>query len=874
MKLLRHILFVLFMLGALVQANAQDVSYLAPREFEIAGISVQGAQFLDESALIVISGLNKGDKAIIPGDVISTAIEKLWKQKLFSDVWIGYEKIVGKQIYLVIHVKEEPRLSEVKIDGTSKSHAEELVKAIDLAKGSRITPNDLLMASRKIENFYIDKGYLLVEVDTTIRPATDDRANRLNVTFNVKKNQKVRIEDIRIDGNSALTNGQIKRSMKETKEKLTIQPFNGIFPFAWYSFKRLFKADTVPYLTYAVNHFEDKVIFTPFNNSKYKKKEFEADKKLVIEKYLNKGFRDARIVKDTLIINKNGNAEIVLTIDEGHKYYFRDIKWIGNSKFTDEELTRFLGIKKGDVFEQARLDQQLYMSQNSTDITSLYMDDGYLFFNLTPVEVKIENDSIDLEIRIREGDQARINKIIINGNTKTNDHVILREIRTKPGELFSRSDIIRTQQELSALGYFNPETMGVNPIPNPANGTVDIEYTVEERPSDQVELSGGWGGGQVVGTLGLSFSNFSLRNVKDPSAWRPLPAGDGQRLSVRAQSTGRRYQSYNISFTEPWLGGKKPRALSFTTWHSLQSRFGAPKNLTDENGDKVPNPNRDFIKITAVSLGLGQRLKWPDDRFFLQGELSYQNYAVQNRTDFVLGDGTSNNLFARLSFRRSSTGDPTFPTSGSEFTASVQSTLPYSYFNGKDYTTISEQERFQWIEYHKWKFTTSWFQSLSSDNKWVLNTRVGVGLMRPWNKAVGDAPFERFYLGGSGLTGFTLDGREIIALRGYDDQSLSPIAGATMIAKYTAELRFLISPSPQARVFALTFVEAGNSWTELHEFNPFQMKKSVGAGIRLFLPMFGLLGLDYGYRLDNVSRFPGMQRGQVHFTIGANLGEL
>jgi outer membrane protein insertion porin family len=514
------------------------------------------------------------------------------------------------------------------------------------------------------------------------------------------------------------------------------------------------------------------------------------------------------------------------------------------------------------------------------------MDEGYLFFNITPVEVMVSGDSIDLELRIYEGKQATINKIIITGNTKTNDHVILREIRTKPGQLFRRSDVIRTQRELSQLGYFDPEKMNITPTPNPATGTVDIEYSVEEKPSDQIELSGGYGAGRVVGTLGVTFNNFSGRNIFKKETWKPLPSGDGQRLSIRAQTNGLYFQSYNISFTEPWLGGKKPNSFSVTGYYSIQSN-GQARKVTDQvTGDKIDNPARASLNIFGLSVGLGKRLKKPDDYFTLYQELDYQYYTLNNFSSiFSFAKGYSNNIYYKASIARNNTRvNPIFPSSGSELALTGQFTPPYSYFNGKDYTspTMTDQERFKFVEYQKYKFTAHYYVPITNkrgvDGKearnLILRTSVGFGFLTYYNRNVGQSPFERFYLGGSGLTGYALDGREIIALRGYDDQSLSPQTGSNYIAKYSAELRFPVTLNPSATIFVLGFAEAGNSWTYAKDFNPFQVYRSAGLGIRVFLPMFGLLGFDYGWRLDNVPTNLGMQKGQFHFTIGATIGEL
>ncbi len=500
-------------------------------------------------------------------------------------------------------------------------------------------------------------------------------------------------------------------------------------------------------------------------------------------------------------------------------------------------------------------------------MSSLYLDDGYLAFQAIPVEKRITNDSIDVQIRIYEGRQYRINRVIVKGNTKTNDRVIRREIRTRPGDLFSRADIIRTQRELQQLGYFDPESFGINPVQNDQDGTVDIIYTLAERPSDQVELSGGWGAGSIVGTLGLSFTNFSMRNLFKPGAWNPLPSGDGQRLSIRAQSNGRFFQSYNISFTEPWLGGKKPNSFTVGLQHSRQLTTGARSDAPGE------------LLISGGTISLGKRLKKPDDYFQLLAGVSYLYYDIRNYRGtsntgvFALTNGYSHNLAFIFNISRNSVFDPIYPRYGSNIRLNTKLTLPYSLWDGINYSgDITDQTRYRTAEYYKWKLVAEWYTELAP--KLVLMTRSGFGFLGYYNKSKGVSAFERFYLGGSALSGFALDGREIIGLRGYDDLSLSPAAGANIVIKQTMELRYLISPNPSATIFGLAFLEAGNTYNGIENFDPFRMYRSAGVGVRIFLPMFGLMGLDYGWRFDDVLRVPLMQRSQFHFTIGMNLGEL
>ncbi len=824
-------------------SDSAIVDFSAPKEYEIGGITVTGANHLDQNVLTLLSGLSVGDKVKVPGDKFSTAIENLWKQGLFEDVKITANKIQGTTIFINIDVLERPRLSKFSLKGMTKSEADDIREKIKLIKGKVVTEGLISSTSVKVKEFFVNKGYM--DVKTDIQQLKDESIdNSVILQINVLKGDKVRIKDINIIGNNSIKTWKLRRTFKEIKRR------------RWWN---------------------------PFNSGKFDEDNYVKDKKTFIAKYNEKGFRDAKIIKDTMYRVGSDRVSIDIAVDEGHMYYFRNINWVGNSKYSSKELNNVFGIKKGEIYDQSQLDAKLFMNPNGNDISSLYMDDGYLFFNITPVEIMVTSDSIDLEMRIYEGKQATINKVTVVGNTKTNDRVILREIRTKPGQLFRRSDIIRTQRELSQLGYFDPEKMNVVPTPNPATGTVDIEYTVEEKPSDQIELSGGYGGGRVVGTLGISFNNFSGRNFFKKDAWRPLPSGDGQRLSIRAQSNGLYFQSYNISFTEPWLGGKKPNSLSATAYYSVQSN-GESRNVKS-NGETVANPLRQSLDIVGLSVGLGKRLKKPDDYFTVYHELNYQYYTLNNfNSIFSFSKGYSNNIYYKISIQRNSIDKPIFETRGSQLALTGQFTPPYSFFNGKDYSSpaMTDQDRYKFVEYQKYKFTAKFFTPITnkrgSDGKearnLILRTSAGFGFLTSYNSKVGISPFERFYLGGSGLTGYALDGREIIAMRGYDDQSLSPRTGAAFITKYSMELRFPVTLNPQATIYALGFAEAGNSWEHTKDFDPFNVKRSAGVGVRVFLPMFGLLGFDYGWRLDNVPSNLGMQKGQFHFTIGAAIGEL
>lgn len=849
--------FFFFLLALCKLSVAQEIptessatstlDWAKPKEYTIAGIEVECSEYTDKNIVRLLSGITYGDKVQIPGDKISEAIKNLWKQTLFEDVKIYLVKTIGNDAFLKIAVVEKPRLSKFSFRGkVKKNDADEIRGKIRLVREKVVTDYTLGYIKNIVKDFYVNKGFFHAKVDITTEVDKLAKTPHVIVYINVTKGKKVRIKNLNIDGNEVVADWKLRRKMSDSK------------PFRLYTF---------------------------WNSGKYLEDNLEKDLPTIIEKYNSKGYRDARISKDTVYFVKKNRVNIDITVEEGHKYYFGEIKWFGNAKYRSGQLDTILNIKKGEVFDQSLLDQKLFMNPNGYDISSLYMDDGYLFFNVTPQEVNIHNDTIDIDIHMYEGKQATINKVTVMGNTKTNDHVIYREIRTRPGQLFRRSDIIRTQRELSQLGYFDPEKLGVTPTPNPADGTVDIEYKVEEKPSDQVELSGGWGGGRVVGTLGLSFNNFSMKNIFKPSAWSPLPTGDGQKFSIRAQTNGIYYQSYNISFTEPWLGGKKPNSLSVSGFFSMFNTTGAKKYVNDDLGNKVLNPNRSTMKIIGGSVGFGKRLKKPDDFFSIYTEASYNYYELQNYPYFILANGYANDFNGKINITRNSVDAPIFPKNGSNFSLLGQFTPPYSLFNGKNYEAATASEKYKFIEYQKYKFTAEWYTQLTNKKagegkearNLVLRTKIGYGILGMYNKKVGVSPFERYYMGGSGLSGYqNFVAREIIALRGYTDNSLSSSNGDPLCARYTMELRYPISLNPQATIFVLGFAEAGNTWAKYKDFNPFQVKRSAGFGLRVFLPMFGLLGLDYGWGFDNIPGNPGSGngKGQFHFTLGAQLGEL
>ncbi len=831
------LLFVFNFLFSLFSFAQQNTSLdttlnsdIAPKEYEIAGVTISGATTLDNGVLLSISGLIVGDKIKVPGDAVATAIKNVWKEGFFEDVQVVATKIQGKNIFLEIQVKERPRLSKFTFKGLKKGEIDDIKEKLQLNRGKVVTDNLVVNIKNTALDHFTDKGYMNTKV-VIAQQKDSAMLNSVILYINVSKGRKIKIKEVNFHGNNNLASSKLRRTMKDTKRK------------RWY---------------------------TIFNSHTLLESKYDEDKKKIIAAYNTKGYRDIAIIKDTVYTIGDRYIGVDLYINEGKKYYFRNITWVGNSKYASKDLNKILGIKRGDVFNQSLLESRLTMNPNGTDISSLYMDDGHLFFQATPVEVLVEGDSIDMEIQIYEGKQATINKVIVRGNTKTNDRVIMREIRTRPGQLFRRSDVMRSQRELSVLGYFDTEKMGINPIPHPENGTVDIEYTLEEKSSDQLELSGGFGQGRVVGSLGVSFSNFSARSLFKKAAWQPLPSGDGQRLSVRAQSNGAYYQSLNMSFTEPWLGGKKPNSFSVTPFVNRITN-GRPKSDV-QFGE---------LNIWGLSLGLGRRKKVPDDFFQEQFEINYQYYVLKNYSSvFTFTNGFSNDLNFKYTLSRNSVDDIIYPKSGSQVSFSAQSTPPYSLFKGNvNYSDMSDQKKYNLIEYYKIKVSSAWYTRLTG--KLVMYQRIGFGFLGYYSKSLGLTPFQRFYLGGSGLTGYNpLDGREIIALRGYDDQDVFDYKksetnrGAASIVKYTMEVRYPISLNPSATIYGLAFTEAGNSWSTIKEFNPFNVKRSAGVGLRFFLPMFGMLGFDYGWRFDDVPFRPSMKKSQFHFTIGYNLGEL
>lgn len=842
-------LFCTFGALAAVPAFAQTmigkaVDFANPRKYRIAGLTVTGTQYSDVQAIKLFTGLKEGEEVTLPGDEVSDAIRKLWKQRLFTDINIYVAEVRGNDVFLVIDLKEMPRLVGTKYKGIKKSDVDNVREKLGLRTGVVCNENLKTTSVNIIKDYFVEKGFYNTKVKVTETPSDlMGMQNGVELEFDVERGNRIKVESIRFEGVTQMKEKRLKRAMKETKEK------------KWW---RIFKS------------------------SKFLEDKYEEDKQKIIALYNKEGFRNAKVMYDTVRAMNSELLAIRIKIEEDRKFYFRNISFVGNTKYRSSELDSILNIRSGDVYNSDVLNTRLNFNQQGRDVASLYTDDGYLNFYAFPVESLVPPDSIDIEVRVMEGKQFRVGKVTVLGNSKTNDHVIYREIRTRPGDLFNRSDVIRTQRELAALNYFDQEKFDIKTVPNDANGTVDLTYVVEEKPSDQIQLSGGWGAGRIVGSLGLTFNNFSMRNIFKGSSYTPLPSGDGQRLSIQATSNGTFFQSYNLSFTEPWLGGKKPNSLSVSAYHSVQTN-GQPKRLGG-----VENPNRQSLFITGVTANLGKRLQKPDDWFLLYGGISYQRFDLNNfRQFFSFSNGFSNNLAGNVTLERNSVSDPIYPTWGSKITLTGKFTFPYTSWAERvqgrsfDYDNMTDQQRFDWVEYYKIKFTANWYTALNKhkERKFVLHTNVGFGFLGDYNRNLGTAPFERFYLGGVFLSGFLLDGREIVNLRGYQDLSLTPrqngnAVGAPIISKYSVELRYPLSTNPSATIFAQTFLEAGKTWTNFQDFDPFNVYRSAGVGLRIFLPMFGLLGFDYGWRLDDVPDAPTMARGQFHFSIGMNLGEL
>jgi outer membrane protein insertion porin family len=843
---------------ALAQADTTGTNevfildYKKPKIFTIEAVEIVGTSFLDKNIIRSLSGLKIGDKISVPGDDISKAIKSLWKQGLFGDIQIQASKIIEDKIYLDIVVLEKPRLNTITINGIKKGEKEDVAKKLDALRAKPIT--DALKANIKniIADFYEEKSYLYPIIDV-VEVKDSGLINSTSVIVNVDKGPKATINTVQIEGRESIDVSKIRKVMKNTRERTKIDLGYDANP--QYSKKQKIKNTLYTLGNLNISSIKDFLadrFRITFKGTKFNEEKYEQDKINLINYYNTLGFRDAKIVSDTVMDDKQGSVDIRMKIEEGKKYYFGNITFKGNSKYSDETLFKQLNIKKGDIYNLEQLQKKLNGDMENGDISSLYYDDGYLFFNISPVEVSILNDTIDIELRVNEGPQANIKNIIIEGNDKTNEHVIRRELRTIPGDKFSRSNLIRSQRELANLGFIDPQETQVVPIPNPTDGTVDIKYTVKEKSADQIELSAGWGGqqGGLIGTLGLRFNNFSLRNMFRKGTWSPLPTGDGQQLALRVETNGKRYQNYNFSFTEPWLGGKKANAFTFA---AFRSRL---QDVLDKQvlGKQITN---------GLSVSIGTRLKKPDDYFIFQASADYYGYTLQNFggryfvNGVALTDGKFNNLNFKLALSRNSINNPTFPTSGSNVSMSVQFTPPYSLFRGKDvdYTEQTDAQKFKWLEYHKWRINMEWYTPISKSptKPLVLRLAAKFGYLGAYNKSIGVTPFERFQMGGNGIpSSVTLFGTTILAQRGYEGP-YSTDGGDPLFNKFLLELRYPFSLNPTATVFGVFFAEAANTYNSIKNYNPFKLKKSVGFGIRAILPMFGLIGIDYGIRFDNAN---------------------
>ena len=861
--------------------SESNLNYNNPVEYTIAGIEVTGLNVLDKNAMVSLTGLKVGDKIKIPGDGISNAIRALWKHGLVGDVTIKVDKIEGPNVYLNIVLSERPRLTGFYFVGISKGQEGGLKDDLKLIRGKIV--NDAMVRNTElaVKKYFVKKGFLNTEVKILQQKDTLNRDGiRLRISVNPKS--KVKINKISFEGNQSLSDSKLKGKMKKTHEHARFSLHRTLLKEIFtMNYKEFFDSSRVVTTKDLKEFLADNIKPNVFAGSKFIKSDYDEDKKKMLDYYNTQGYRDAEIVLDTVYAYDDKAINIDFIISEGQKYYFRNIIWTGNYIYTDKQLGAVLGINKGDVYNKEQYERKLQFNPKGIDIYGLYMDDGYLFFRCIPVEVAVVGDSIDVEMRIFEGEQATINEVTISGNDRTSDHVIRRELSTVPGQKFRRSDIIRTQQRLGQLGYFAPDKIGQNLVPNQSNGTVDIEWQVEEQSNDQVELSGGWGGYYgFVGTLGLTFNNFSIRNIPNFKNWKPLPVGDGQRLSLRMQANGRSFQSYSFSFTEPWLGGRKPHSFSVSYVRSL-SRYAG-------QGATSYNDLNSMLKADNFSIGLGRMLEWPDNYFSLTNALGYAIYTLKN-IDYGIGctNCASHAITFNTTLSRNSIDNQMYPSQGSMISLSVILTPPYSAFNDLDYETATAEEKNKWQEYHKWMFDAKYYLPLDNKKKLVLEAKAHFGFIGAYNfEKTGIGPFERFVLGGSGLAGgfnsFVL-GKEIIGLRGYQDNQITPPSyiagnsqsqtGGVVYEKLGIELRYPVTTGNAATIYGLAFVEGGNNWGNYQDFNPFKMYKSAGFGARIFMPAFGLIGLNWAYGFDMVplgSNRP-VSGSQFHFTIGQQI---
>ena len=813
-----------------LKVNGLSLDYFAPKPYIIGGTTLTGTQYLDKEVIITLSKLTKGESVVLPGEITSNAIKNLWAQGLFDDIELNVTKIEDDTVYFDIQVVEKPRLSALEIIGVSKSQKTDLDEKLAEKAGKTIINDNLYNTTKSIINKYLlDKGYFYTSIN--FKSKNDpNQENSVILQVIINKGDRVKVHEINFEGHKQFSAARLKKMLKKTKAQ---------------------------------------AFYKVFGSGKFNKEKYEEDKVKLVAKMQEKGYRDAAILTDSIYKYNNKSVGINLKIYEGPKYYFGNITWIGNAKYPTNFLEKVFGIEKGELFSEEKLEKKLRGSANGDDVSSIYLNDGYLTFNIDPVQTKIHNDTVDVEMRIYEGPQYTNNKISIVGNTITNDRVVLREIRTKPGDKFSKELLVRSVREIGQLGNFDEAKTNPIPKPNPSDGTVDIEYHVEEKPSDQIELSGGFGGGRVIGTLGLTFNNFSLKNIFNGSAYKPLPKGDGQKLSLRGQTNGKFYQSYSFSFSEPWFGGKKPVSFGLSAFTSLQSNG---LSSTDEFLNK--------IRLNGVAISLGRKLKWPDNWFSLVHTLNLNQYVLNNYPGYLFKTGTSYNINLTQEIARDSRNHNIFPTGGAFIKFTVQATPPYSLLNKVNYSIASDKQRYKFTEYHKWKFEAQWFQNVVG--KLVFKAQAQFGFLGTYNNAVGESAFERFKLGGDGMQGFDfLQGSELIAMRGYSNNSVIPVgsnptiarsSGSPIFNKYVMELRYPVISSQQATAFITTFAEGGNTWNKFSEFNPFNIRRSIGVGAKIFLPIFGLLGIDYGYGFDKIPGISDANKGQFHFSIAQQLG--
>tara|TARA_B100001094_G_scaffold246310_1_gene242948 strand:+ start:2164 stop:4710 length:2547 start_codon:yes stop_codon:yes gene_type:complete len=839
----RLLIFLLIVLCSIFKAQSQIDGFNKGSSYIVDSITVSGLKTFNDKTVISYSGIRKGQLLQIPGEEITSAINKLWKLELFSDINFYVTNIDGNKATIEIEIKELPTLSAVKIKGVKKSKSESLIKDTELSEGKKLSESFLTNTRNYIINKYKKEGFLNTKVNlNTIADSIGE--NNLKMVVSIDKGERIKIKSINFGGNEVFKASKLRKKFKNTKSK-----FTGRF----------------------------------WKKSKFILDDYEEDKENLISFFKEKGYRDARIISDTIITNNDNTLTINFKIEEGKRYYFGDIKFIGNSAYNNFQLQQVLGIKKGDPYNGVLLKKQIAddTKPDGNDITNLYQNNGFLFSSINAVEVSAINDTINYEIRINEGKVAQFNKISVVGNTKTNDRVIYRELRTKPGELYSKDKVVRTVRELGQLGFFDAEQISPNfKNVDPNQGTVDIEYGLVESGQSQIELQGGYGGGGFIGTLGFSFNNFSARGLKNRKSFKPLPMGDGQTLSVRLQAS-QFYSTYSFSFAEPWLGGKQPFQLSTSLSHTIQYRYDFFTGRADKS---------QYMQISGASLGIAKRLRVPDDYFTLSQAVQYQLFDLKNYYTglFTFGDGKANNLNYTISLSRNNTyTNPIFPVGGSTFTLSGKFTLPYSLITGEDFSNMEERPEFQlpngdpdtqkidqakflWLEYYKIKFNGTWYTRIV--DKLILKTQTDFGFIGAYNTDRGNIPFERFYLGGDGMNNqWSMDGREVIALRGYPNQSLSSRDGSLLYNKFTIELRYPITLKPAASIFALSFLESGNGYNSFRQFNPFESKRSAGLGVRIFMPAFGLLGIDFGHGFDSTTPGDTTPNGwETHFIIGQN----